>query len=233
MKKKLKIVAVILAAGEGRRFSDRIPKQYVIVNNKPILFYTLKKFVNCNIFSEIVVVVNKEWIKKAPKIISILFKKAPNIKIEYIEGGNSRSQSSYNAIKFLKNKNIDYVLFHDGVRPFINKDIINKVVDVAKKYGTAIAGIKTIESVARVLDSKIASVFSSKDLFYLQTPECFKFDVIAEAYKKFSKDKKYFQTATNLHLLFDLKKEISVVQHYERNLKLTFPSDLKITKFFQ
>lgn len=164
--------------------------------------------------------------------MAALLKKIPTVKIEYIEGGDSRSQSSYNAIKFLKNKGIDYVLFHDSVRPFIESNVIKETVATAKKYGTAIAGIKVVESVAAAQDSKITNVFPSKALFSLQTPECFNFDLVAEAYEKFYKNKNYFRAATNLHLLFDLKKEINIVEHHERNLKLTFPSDLKIAKFF-
>lgn len=232
MKKSQKVAAVLLAAGQSRRFGKGPPKQYREIDGRPILSHVLKKFLDCRIFSEIIIVVDKGWIAQAPKLITASLPDILDLKIVYVKGGSSRSQSSYNALKSLRGSDVEFVLFHDVARPFIEKDVIKKVVHAAKKHGNAIAGVKAIESVAVVQNTKVTKAFPSEDLFQMQTPECFRFETIAEAYEKFSQDKKYFRTATNLHLLLRLKKEIIMVRHPERNLKLTFPSDLKIARIF-
>lgn len=232
MGKDSKVVAVLLAAGQGTRFGGALPKQYQEIDGKSILFHVVKKFLDCDIFSKIIIVISEEWFAKVPKLIDVFLSDELRLKIEYVKGGSSRSQSSYNAIKSQKKKSVQFILFHDVARPFIEKDVIKKVVDTAQKRGYAIAGVKAIESVAVVRGARVIEAFPSKHLFQMQTPECFRFETIAEAYEKFSRDKKYFQTTTNLHLLLRLGKEIVMVRHPERNLKLTFPSDLKMAQIF-
>lgn len=232
MKKQIKIAAVILAAGKGKRFNKKIPKQYINFNHKILLSYVLEKFLAIERFSEVIVVVDKKWIKKIDKTIKKDIREYRAGKIKFILGGNTRSQSSYNAIKYLKNRHIDYVLFHDAARPFIEKNLIEKVIKVAIRRNAAIVGIKATESAAQVNNYKVLNVHSLRDLFFIQTPECFRFSWILEAYEKFSKNKKFFLKATNLHLMFALKKEIFIVKYNERNLKLTFLSDFTIANAF-
>lgn len=228
MFKNKKIAAVILAAGNGNRFKSAVPKQFLRFGNKEVLLHTLKHFLLCDFLDYIIIVVSPEWLKRAQKMVLKLSK---DKRIYFVTGGKTRKQSNFNALKFLKNKNMDYVLFHDAVRPFISRQLITLPVLNALKYGAAILSPEVSDLPARIKNGFVVEVSDPKLFLTTQTPECYRFDIIWKAHQLGRENKKLVK-ATNLELMLNFKNtvkgKIKVIRHKERNIKLTFPSDMFI-----
>ena len=222
--KNKKIAAVILAAGSGLRMGKSIPKQFLKVNGKAVFLHTLRHFLDCNFFGEILIVVNRDWINRARKM-TVEFSKDRRIK--FVIGGKNRKDSVYSALIFLKDRGVDYVLFHDAVRPFINKNLIAATVADGIKYGAAIAGIEGTDLVAELERGKMNRILDSRSVFFTQTPECYKFDLILKIHEMSHKNKN-LRRATNLELMLAFNKFVKLVKYNERNLKLTYSSDLRL-----
>ncbi|MDH5647936.1 MAG: 2-C-methyl-D-erythritol 4-phosphate cytidylyltransferase, partial [Candidatus Heimdallarchaeota archaeon] len=123
-------VAIILAAGCGVRFGGSVPKQYLSFGKTMLLDQTIGVFISSDIFSKILIIVNPHHQKFYKQ--SIYYDK-----VFFIDGGNTRSQSVFNAIFFLNDCGIDIntILIHDGVRPYITNTLIKNVFDELIKYG--------------------------------------------------------------------------------------------------
>jgi len=226
MKKKFNIVAVILAGGKGERMGGNF-KQFLKINNKPVLFYSLEEFVKCNFLKEIVVVVHKEKLDYAVKII---FNKFKDRRIKVIAGGDTRRWSAYNALKFLSDKKIDYVIFHDASRPLISNKMIQEVVKEAINYDGAVVGVKAIDLIFDLKNKFISRAFNKDRMYYGFTPQCFKFDLIKKAHFKIKNSK--YDSADNIELLKKFKKNIKIklIDKFYPNFKLTYKPDIKVIK---
>lgn len=222
--RKKKIAAVILAAGYSLRMKNKIPKQYLKINGQEVLLYTIKNFLECDFLRKITIVVNRNWLKRAKDIVT---KFSKDRRLDFVIGGKYRRESIYAALNYLKNKNIDYVIIHDAVRPFIDKTMIKKVAAMGVKNGAAIVGIKGTDLMVEARQGKVTKIYDSTDLVFTQTPECYKFNLILLAHHWPPRRKDL--AATNLELMLAIKKDIRFIKNQERNLKLTYTSDLKLT----
>ncbi len=223
--KKINIAAIILAGGKGERMGGNF-KQFLKINNKPVIFYSLGKFVKCDFLKEIIVVVPKEKINYSAKII---FNKFKDHRIKIIAGGDTRRWSAYNALEFLSDKRIDYVIFHDASRPLISVKTIKNIVNEAKKWGAAAVGIKAIDLIFKVKNNFISRAFNKEEIYYGYTPQCFKFNQIFNAHLKIKKNKK-MGTADNIEILRKVNKniKIKIINNFYPSFKLTYKPDIKI-----
>ncbi|MEE8564509.1 MAG: 2-C-methyl-D-erythritol 4-phosphate cytidylyltransferase, partial [Atribacterota bacterium] len=132
----MKIVALIAAAGKGKRMNARISKPFIPIFGKPILAYTIEKFERCKLIDKIYLTVNSEEKELCSRniIIKYNFSKIQ----ELINGGETRQDSIYNGLKAL-DKDTDIVVIHDGARPLIEETIIQDSIETAQEYGAAIA----------------------------------------------------------------------------------------------
>lgn len=218
--------AIILAGGTGSRFDHKALKQFIKINNKPILFHTLDVFESCNQIDKILVVINRRFKDK----ITSLFKKFDFKKIiGFIEGGKTRQESSYNALKYLIRENPDIVVIHDAVRPFVSKEIINDSVTAAKKYGAADVAVKAIDTIIHVKNGFISDIPNRNHLYYGQTPQSFKYALIWEAHKK-AKKRGYTNVSDDAQLVLRLGHKIKIIQGDYENIKLTNKTDLLFFK---
>jgi 2-C-methyl-D-erythritol 4-phosphate cytidylyltransferase/2-C-methyl-D-erythritol 2,4-cyclodiphosphate synthase len=224
IRNKIKIVAIILIAGRGKRFSKKILKQYTLINNKPLVYYSLLQFSKLKEISEIILVCpqkDKNFVKNAI-INKFNFAKVKKI----IAGGKKRADSVYFGLKACS-KNTKIVLIHDGARPVISEKLIKETIVAAKKYHSAIPVIPVDSTVKKIADQQIKTV-DRNNLFLAQTPQTFNFKLLFSLFEKAKKLKLNFTDEATLLEYFGIKPK--TVSGETKNLKLTTKKDLELIK---
>lgn len=217
MYKKRKVIAIIGAAGSGRRMAASLPKQFIKLNGKTILATTVEKFEKCKLIDEIIVVSSKDYVELCGKILV----ECKNLKI--IKGGNERQDSIGNAINYLCETGEDektIVLIHDGVRPFVNEEIIKRVISATYEKGAAIAAVKTKDTIRHIDEGTL----DRSKLFNVQTPQGFYYSIIKKAHEQAKLDG--FYGTDDASLVERLGINIDIVNGNESNKKITTPEDL-------
>lgn len=234
---KSKTVAIVLAAGTGKRMGGNTPKQYLLLDGKPILYYALKAFENSNIDS-IVLVVGKNDIKYCSEEIveKYQFKKVSNI----IEGGKERYNSVYNGLRIIKEA--DYVLIHDGARPFITEEIIDNTIKEVRFHKACIVGVPSKDTIKLVNEFKVVTDTPNRDTVWsIQTPQAFSYELIKQAYYKLMEKKDASlkgKECINLPNITDDAMVVEYIMNYPvklvmgsySNIKITTPEDLLVGK---
>ena len=214
---------VIVAAGTGSRMNMGINKQFIKLEGKEIIAYTIEKFYNNSNIEDIVVVVKEDesdFLKK-----EILDKyNFKNVKIAY--GGKERQDSVYNGLKLLDEK-CDVVLIHDGARPFVSDKIIDKSIEEAKEHKAIVVGvpvkdtIKVIDNDKNIVDTPNRSV-----LWAVQTPQTFDYNILIDAYKDAFKNK--FYGTDDAMLVERIGYKVKMLEGSYNNIKITTQEDLNI-----
>ncbi len=215
--------AVILAAGKGSRMRQGINKQYLKINNHPILYYTLKAFTQCDCIDEIIVVVAEGEMEYCRQ--EIVYKYNFSKVKDVIVGGKERQDSVLKGLEALSDCEI--VLIHDGARPFINETIISSAVLYANIYGATACGVRPKDTI-KIVDSLGFSIETPdrEMLFCVQTPQAFKYDLILKCHMKISGEGAKVTDDTMV-----VERYGSKVYLYEgsyNNIKITTPEDLEI-----
>lgn len=217
----MKTSVIILAAGKGKRMGANKNKQFIEIMNKPILYYTIKAFENNDSIDEIVLVASKEEISycKEQIVEKYSFKKVFKI----IEGGKERQNSVLNGLKAMNDTNI--VLIHDGARPFVSDDIINNCIKYANIYGATACGVLPKDTI-KVRDDSSFSLSTPKreNLFAVQTPQGFKYDLILQCHKKVENENKIVTDDTMVVESYGNK--VYLYDGSYNNIKITTPEDL-------
>lgn len=218
-----KVCAIVLAAGKGKRMGAGINKQFLMLNDKPLLYYSLKAFENCKAVDAIVVVTAKEEMDYCrTKIIDkYKFKKI----ICVTEGGAERQNSVYNGL--IAANGFKVVLIHDGARPFIDSETIESGIDNAIKYGASACGV-TPKDTIKIKDEKGFSLdtLDRSSLFIVQTPQCFDYELIFNCHKKIIKENISVTDDTSIVEYFGYK--VFLYDGSYNNIKITTPEDLII-----
>lgn len=176
-------IAVIFAGGVGKRMNTNgIPKQFLKINDIPIIIYTLRIFENASNIDAIVISGVKTHIKYLKELIS-----SYNITkvMEIVEGGETGQKSIYNALKAarkISKTNEDIVLIHDGVRPIIDEELINSNIKNVREYGTSISCVEQKETtIISTSHEKVESITNKSDTYLARAPQCFLLKDILEA----------------------------------------------------
>ena len=219
------VSAIILAGGRGKRMGRNISKQYICVNGKPILYYTIKRFLECKSVDNIVLVLPEDEIEYCKeKILNKYSLKVDKI----VKGGKERQDSVYNALSAMKDTEI--VLIHDGARPFVSEEIIKNGISNAIKYKAAAPGVMPKDTI-KVKDEKSLSkeTLNRSELVAVQTPQVFDFKLIKECHERVRAEK------------IAVTDDTMVVEHYGNkvflyegdytNIKITTPEDLIIADY--
>ena len=214
---------VIVAAGKGSRMNMGINKQFIKLEGKEIIAYTIEKFYNNSNIEDIVVVVKEdesEFFKK-----EILDKyNFKNVKIAY--GGKERQDSVYNGLKLLDEK-CDVVLIHDGARPFVSDKIIDKSIEEAKEHKAIVVGVPVKETI-KVIDNdkNIVDTPNRSVLWAVQTPQTFDYNILIDAYKDAFKNK--FYGTDDAMLVERIGYKVKMLEGSYNNIKITTQEDLNI-----
>lgn len=221
----MKNIAIILASGTGSRSGLNIPKQFYKINDKTVLEYSIEVFENNEKIDEIIIVSNPDFTEQT-KELSTKYTKV----IKIICGGKTRQQSSYNGVMSIVDTEAN-ILIHDAVRPFVTKEIINECIYSLDKYNAINVAVESSDTVLEIDENSfIKSIPNRKNLRRVQTPQCFKLDIIKKAHELALKDISFQPTDDcGMVLRYDLSP-IYVVNGDEKNIKITYPSDLEIAE---
>lgn len=213
----MKSAAIIVAGGTGTRIGAGIPKQFICVGGKPILIHTIEKFSHLD---ECIVVLPEQEIDTWHSMVKQYHFQVPHT---VIVGGSSRYLSVKNGLAAVKSA--DVVAVHDGARPLVSRGLIDRCLNDACEFGSAIPVVSVPESIRSHSDNGSNAEDRSRFLL-VQTPQCFKSEYIATAYIK-SDDPAFTDDATVLE-----KNGIAVhLTEGERwNIKITFPEDLAVAE---
>jgi 2-C-methyl-D-erythritol 4-phosphate cytidylyltransferase len=209
-------------------------KQFTELAGTPILIHTLRKFVGVNEVSEIWIALRENEIDgfrdRLEKEAQDLLKK----RIELVAGGEHRQQSVEHALNAVSAAPDDIVLVHDAVRPLVTAEIIRDVIQAAKKYGAAIAGLPAIDTVKQVERTSEGAIIKATipraGVVLAQTPQGFRYDVIKKAFDEAAADG--FMGTDEASLAERSGHEVAVVMGSPRNIKITNPGDMELAEFY-
>ena len=219
------ISAIILAGGRGKRMGADVSKQFIHINDKPLIYYTLKRFISCDLIDKVVLVLPKNEIEYCKKEILNKY----SLKVDYIvEGGAERQDSVYNGLKVLSNT--DIVLIHDGARPFVSESMIKNGIDNARKHGAAAPGVMPKDTI-KVKDDESFSVDTPdrSTLVSVQTPQVFNYDLIMRCHESVRSEGKIVTDDTMVVELYGNK--VYLYDGEYTNIKVTTPEDLIIAQY--
>ncbi len=216
----MKICAVIPAAGFGKRMGGSVPKQFLLLDGKPVLAHTLAVFDQCAEIDSITLVAPEaeleeargEWMNSWPKIRQV------------VKGGKERQDSVYNGLQSL-DADAEIVVVHDGVRPFLTSDMLCESIDAARETGAAVVAIPANDTLKRVSeDGWIRDTVDRSGLWRVQTPQTFQVPLLKKAFEKAKLDGFY---GTDESMLVErMGGAVKIVPGSERNIKITRPEDL-------
>lgn len=218
------VKAIILFAGEGVRFGSELPKQFHRLSGKKIYLHTLEKFLSTNLFKEIVLVCPEAWKNEVVSDMTIYTK----IPIKVIAGACTRQKSCYLGL-LACGKDTDYVVIHDGVRPFVSHEILRANIEGAKMHGAVDTCIPSTDTLAHTTTGcHIDFIPNRSELLRGQTPQSFSYSLILEAHEQALKQN--LQASDDCSLAIALGKQVFIVQGDEHNIKITSMLDLFIAE---
>ena len=221
------------AQDKGRKSAPS--KQFTDLGGKPILIHTLRKFAVVDAVTEIWVALRECEIEGFRARLETEAKDVVKIKkIELVAGGEHRQQSVANALNAVSAAADDIVLVHDAVRPFVTTEITREVIEAARKYGAAIAGlpaVDTVKQVERTADGALVKATIPRERVVMaQTPQGFRYGVIKKAFDEAAADG--FLGTDEASLVERAGHEVAVVMGSPRNIKITSPADMELAEFY-
>ena len=218
--------AVIVAAGLGKRIGGRVPKQFLEIRGKPILLYTLDVFEDCHRVDVIVLVVPGNQIS----VVESTVKEGGYHKVaSVVEGGVERQDSVWNGLDALP-EDMEWIAVHDGVRPFVSRDLVESVLDAAKESGAALPAVPVKDTIKRVDDNWVVETLDRHELWRVQTPQVFRKALLMEVYRKACEDD--VMATDDAALIERYGGRVKIVMGDEKNIKITSPEDLEMAETF-
>jgi 2-C-methyl-D-erythritol 4-phosphate cytidylyltransferase len=242
----MKVVVIIPAAGLGTRMAPmpsamdaktkkpHPSKQFTDLGGIPILIHTLRKFAAVEAVNEIWVALRENEIEGFRERLANEAKDVLKKKVELVVGGEHRQQSVEHALNAIAAAPDDIVLVHDAVRPFVTPEIIHEVIEAAKKYGAAIAGLPAVDTVKQVERTAEGAIIKTTipraGVVLAQTPQGFRYHVIKKAFDEAAADG--FMGTDEASLAERSGHEVAVVMGSPRNIKITNPADMELAEFY-
>jgi len=227
MRKKDKVGVVIPAAGIGTRFGGEKPKQLIAINGIPILQLTIQKFQECDAIDFIVIAYHSDYFDDIKQLVqSENLTKVKSV----VVGGKHRQDSVWSGINEIVKFDVDILLIHDAVRPFVSNKIISNVIQAVKEYEAAIPAVAPKDTI-KISDDDgfFINTLDRNILFAVQTPQGFKTKIIIEAFQKAYADK--FYGTDDSSLVERLGKKVKIVEGVYGNIKITTKEDFEYASY--
>ncbi|GAB6437589.1 2-C-methyl-D-erythritol 4-phosphate cytidylyltransferase [Bacillus luti] len=216
---------IIPAAGQGKRMGAGKNKLFLLINEVPIIVHTLRAFEKDKACKSIVMAINEE---ERPYFEELMQKYPVEKPVQFIQGGAERQDSVYNAIQHISD--VEYVLVHDGARPFVTNKVIQDVLTATEKYGASICAVSVKDTVKKVEQGVVVETVERSQLKAVQTPQGFSVPLLLEAHRS-AKQSCYLGT-DDASLVERIGKPVGVVEGSYYNIKVTTPEDLLIAESF-
>ena len=214
------ISAIVLAGGRGKRMNYHKSKQFIEIKGKPVLVYTLEKFIYNKSIDEVILVLPEDEVDYCKKEVLQKY----SLKVDRIViGGKERQDSVFNALEAMEEANI--VLIHDGARPFISEKIIEEGIKYANIYGAAAPGVTPKDTIKIKNEDNISVDTPDRNtLVAVQTPQCFKYDEIYQCHRKIKEENAIVTDDTSVVERYGHK--VYLYEGDYTNIKITTPEDL-------
>lgn len=217
--------AIIVAAGSGKRFGTKTPKQFLEIGGKPLIIYTLERFQNCQSIDQIILVLPSN---QTSAFLNIVNKYGITKLAKIVAGGETRAESVWNGLKAVRSAKAEIIAVHDGARPLVTSQEISDCILKAKETGSAILVAPVTDTIKEVVDGKIVQTVDRNRLRRALTPQCFQYKILRKAFEKM---KDLSESATDESFLVEqLGIEVSVVEGSPKNIKVTTKEDLKMVE---
>jgi 2-C-methyl-D-erythritol 4-phosphate cytidylyltransferase len=202
------------------------PKQFLSLEGVPIFVHTLRKFVAADVIGEIFLALRAE---DMDRVLGDIDREHFSKPVRLVAGGPTRQETVARALAEAP-AGTEVVVVHDAVRPFIELEMIGRVVETARKDGAAILGIPSIDTVKQVERQKILGTIPRERIVLAQTPQAFRYKIIEEAFARAATDG--FNGTDEASLVERMGLQVSVLMGSDRNIKITKPSDLPLARLF-
>lgn len=218
----MKCYTIIPSGGSGKRAGTSVPKQYLQFNGKELIAYTLEVFQRSELIDEIIVAAGKDFFE----LIEAIKEKYSFTKLtKIVEGGEERQHSVFNALKTIRAEGDDLIIVHDAVRPFLSLDLLSRAIETAKNFGSVVAAIKAKDTLIKGSDS-VLSYVDREEIFYVQTPQIFRYKIISDAMKK-AAEENFIGTDESM-LVHRAGYQVNIVNGSTLNFKITNQDDIKL-----
>lgn len=248
---KKRCCAIVLSAGSGKRMNSDTKKQYLHINGKPVVYYSLKTFQESETIDDIILVTSKEdeeYVKESI-VDQYDFSKVKRI----VYGGKERYNSVYNGL--LACENCDFVFIHDGARPFVTEEIIKRAYEGLTQWGTAVVGMPVKDTI-KIVDENcnVSETPNRKTVWQVQTPQCFEYKMAMKAYERLIREEESgalvdrgiqvtddamvvetFFEGEDVERIIESGAErirVKLIEGSYENIKITTPEDLKVAELF-
>ncbi len=219
-------IAIVVAGGKGERIGNEIPKQFLELKGKPIIFYSLKAFEDCEKVDGIIVVIHPEFKNFLREVIEkYKLKKITGV----VKSGRTRQESVFNGLMSVKKaKN---VLIHDAARPLVSRNLILKIFKSLQHHLGVIPVIPIRDTIVSLENETVSGYHDREKLRAVQTPQGFKFEIILKGHQKAAEEGKWSFTDDASMLLYYKLGKVKSVEGEIHNIKITYPEDLQLAEF--
>ena len=222
----MNVLAIIPAAGTGIRMGGGTPKQFLSLEGVPIFVHTLRKFVACEAVDEIILGLREEEMERAQKEIEHEHCAGA---VRLIAGGASRQETVARCLAKAP-PTTEIIVVHDAVRPFIEMEMIERVLEEARRSGAAILGIPSVDTVKQVERQTILGTIPRERIVLAQTPQAFRYMILREAFDRAMTEG--FNGTDESSLVERQGHNVTVLMGSDRNIKITKPSDLPLARLY-
>lgn len=231
----MKITAIIVAGGNGSRMKQDIPKQFLSVNDKPVLIYTMENFQRHPDIDAIGVVCIEGW----HDVVRSYAAQFDLSKLQWvISGGHTVQESIRNGVEQLEQdaQDEDIVIIHDGVRPLVDETVLTDIIRVCREHGNAVPALTYNEQIFKVADDDDATTtqyITRETIRRVSTPQAYRYRLISDAYRRAFKENIGIggSSYTNT-MMVELGIRLYFAKGSDRNIKLTTPDDFEIFKAY-
>ncbi|MDZ7291198.1 MAG: 2-C-methyl-D-erythritol 4-phosphate cytidylyltransferase [candidate division KSB1 bacterium] len=221
------IAAIVVAAGQGRRFGSDLPKQFLLLQNRPIIVHALERFERAPGISQIILVTASEWVEYCGcEIVERFhFTKVGAI----VPGGKERQDSVYAGLQALPTAH-DIVVVHDAVRPLFSLGLLEKVIKACATFDACVPGLPSRDTIKRIEGEHVIETVTRDTLRLVQTPQAFRCQTLLHAFEQ-ARAANFYST-DEAALIEKFGGRVTWVEGEETNLKITTPRDLQIAELF-
>lgn len=221
-----KNTAIIVAAGEGKRFGGEVPKQFLQIAGKPLVIHTIRRFEDCPEIDEIILLLPPTRAKDFSRLCgNHNFKKLSKI----LSGGKTRAASVRNGLSEINPETAGIIAVHDGARPLVSVVEISTTIKRAKETGAACLVAPVNDTIKEISGDKILRTINRSSLRRALTPQCFRYNILRRAFE----ENDFGENATDESFLVEkIGVEVSIVEGSAKNIKVTHPEDFAIAEIF-